>query len=201
MKEAENIRVLIVLTLMLWKGLHFENHCFQGIAFSGLSGPVHRAPRLSFPAPDMLLNLSLVCQCLRSGFLLGFLASNPHLTTQELANATKSNHMVNTHLTVPHFPFLQHVGPLSPSCIGNPEPPPCFPRPRRLLKCPIPRGKGAGQKASPFFLGSWSPKPWLLQSLSSAFKQLFYLAHSFWEECQSDRKSPLQLGMDITTVL
>lgn len=96
---------------------------------------------------------SLASQCLRSSFLLACFASKPHperrnwqMPPSEVASRWPPH--------VSPFPFPYARWPLSSSCLGNPEPPLCFPHPGRLLRGPTPRGR-CRLKASPFCIGSW----------------------------------------------
>lgn len=99
------------------------------------------------PSPSAQLNLSLVFQCLVSGFLLDFFASPPHPTpraAQEWAHATETARTTSTSCL--HFPFVSFLDLLTPSCLGDLEPPFCFPRPGRPPEGPSPRGEAEAEK-------------------------------------------------------
>jgi len=45
-----------------------------------------------------------------------------------------------------YFPFVLFLDLLNPSCLGDPEPPFCFPHPGRPPEGPAPRGKAEAKK-------------------------------------------------------
>lgn len=92
------------------------------------------------PSTNAQLNLSLVFQHLVSGFLLDSFASQPYLTCSSGIGAC---HRTSTSC---FCIFLLFLDLLNPSCLGDPEPPFCFPHPGRPPEGPAPRGKAEAKE-------------------------------------------------------